>query len=59
MVIETKMTLEEMKARTRALMEDVKKANVMNNPKYQDPKGITFFCGTKYQKTPQKTYKTA
>lgn len=55
MVIETTMTLDEMKAKTKALMEDIKKSNVMNNPKYQDPKGITFFCGAKYQKTPQKT----
>lgn len=59
MVIETTMTLNEMKAKAKALMEDIKKSNVMNNPKYQDPKGITFFCGAKYQKTPQKTHKTA
>lgn len=53
MVIKTTLSKEQRLQKLQQLSQKVINSGVMNNPKFKDPKGITVFCGNKYQQQPQ------
>lgn len=49
MVIKTTLTREQLRERARVAAEKAQKSNFFMSSKYQDPKGVTVFCGEKYR----------